>query len=1275
VGPDDDKRVTEDTDVVEEQLGPSASTGLHEPLDLDLADAYSAILESLGEGLVVYDRKGEVLHHNSAAERILGPAEHLACLAGLSGGAPLVLPDGTIVEPTAAGEATVPAMRTPASDVTVTITRPSGEVRWLSVSSVSVPGRDGTGPKALVVSLRDITATRRAERRVQLGFEQAALGFGFADWTGRFTEVNPALCALLGRTKDDLLGHTLGDFVSDNADRYYTSQITSADQERHSAELQFLRPDGNEVWLSLVTTLVREIGGESYWFEQLRDVSDRKDAELALEQLALYDTLTGLPNHSLLKDRVNLALNRAEQNSARVAVVLMGIDRFSVVTDSLGHSAADAVLAQFGANLQTAVPDLTVARVGGDVFAAVVEGAGAVASTVEWAQRQFSAPGLHRFEVDGSELYITFSTGIALSGPGANAEDLLRNADVAMSRAKEAGGAKVVAFEERDLEAVRDRLALETDLRHAIAEGQIQVVYQPVVRTDNHRIIGAEALARWHRPGHGEVSPEAFVPVLAALGLAGELTSHVLRTACDQLARWKNYGKVADDFRVSVNLCAEDLTNPGLAEEVGHVLATSGLEPGLLALEVTETGLVSDTEAALKCLRDIRRLGVHLAVDDFGTGYSSLSYLNMFPVEVVKIDKSFVSGLGRDADATTLVRGVLSLTRALGLTAVAEGIEDEIQLDALRRLGCSLGQGYLWSRPVPPEEFPGGFNMPPAPDPEALLALAPPGPQVTDRDQQLGWAVLDALPTALAVIGTDGTILATNLSWKHLVVENGRVPSYHSVGANYLAVCEQSHGPRAAEATLAARGLRAVLAGERDAFTLEYDANDDGKARRFLVLISPVASRAGGAVVAHLDITERHAAEQALAESEERFHSIFDQAPLGIFRLSVDGRIVDANPALCKILGRVPQELHGALPSDLFEERVEFPESGGAHDRTEGPRYARYRARQPDGGVRVVQVNDVVAADGKGGSHTLVATVEDITERLRLAEDLRRAQEMEALGRLAGGIAHEINTPTQFISDNLTFLTIAWPAVASALAALRSLGARLRAGDAPGDIATMADELCEEADFDFIEAEVPAALSQSQEGLERVATIVRAMKAFGHPDNNDPEPTDINRLVSNTITVARNELKYVADVVTDFGDLPTVVCYQGAVGQVVLNLLVNAAYAVGKDRDTAASLGQIDVKTWVNAAHACISVTDTGPGIPPVVLPHIFEPFFTTKPLGQGTGQGLAMAWATIVERHKGRIDVITSEAGTSFVVMLPLGRLGEGPKALEPMAGASANG
>jgi C4-dicarboxylate-specific signal transduction histidine kinase len=223
----------------------------------------------------------------------------------------------------------------------------------------------------------------------------------------------------------------------------------------------------------------------------------------------------------------------------------------------------------------------------------------------------------------------------------------------------------------------------------------------------------------------------------------------------------------------------------------------------------------------------------------------------------------------------------------------------------------------------------------------------------------------------------------------------------------------------------------------------------------------------------------------------------------------------------------------------------------------------------------------------------------------------------------------------------------------------------LREGGAPDDVAATLEQGCQEADLDFVRAEVPTALSQSKEGIERVATIVRAMKAFGRPDPSEPEPMDINRVVTYALTMARNERKYVAEVTTDLGPLPTVSCFPGAIGQVVINLVVNAAYAVGESRDRTGERGEIKVKTWSEGDRVALSVSDTGPGIPPDVLPRIFQPFFTTKPFGRGSGQGLAMAWATVVDRHAGRIEVATSGAGTTFKITIPVAGPIGGPEAL----------
>jgi PAS domain S-box-containing protein len=389
-----------------------------------------------------------------------------------------------------------------------------------------------------------------------------------------------------------------------------------------------------------------------------------------------------------------------------------------------------------------------------------------------------------------------------------------------------------------------------------------------------------------------------------------------------------------------------------------------------------------------------------------------------------------------------------------------------------------------------------------------------------------------------------------------------------------------------------------------------------------------------------------------LAQSEARFRDIFDQVPVGIVRVDPADRILQANQEFCRIVGVAPSELLGNPRSSIFVDDHDSPGTpedplpeGSADERS-----ALRRIRRPDGGYRLTRVRDVLVSDQDGNRRVTLATLSDVTDQVRLSEELRRAQEMEALGRLAAGIAHEINTPTQFILDNLSFLTDMWEGLSRLVDTSMQAAQRLREGSDPEEIASLLATAITDGDLGYAQSEVPTALAQSQEGTRRVASIVKAMKAFGHPDQDRPESTDINQMIQDTLTVARGELKYSADVTTDLASLPIVSCYRGAMSQVILNLLVNASHAV----QDSAHRGRITIRTSFDGTAAQIEVADNGPGIPSEILPKIFQPFFTTKPVGQGTGQGLALAWSTVVERHKGTIDVSSSPSGTTFTIRIP---------------------
>ncbi|MEA2141987.1 MAG: hypothetical protein QOI64_417 [Solirubrobacteraceae bacterium] len=413
---------------------------------------------------------------------------------------------------------------------------------------------------------------------------------------------------------------------------------------------------------------------------------------------AFNDSLTGLANRALFLDRLEQALVRAQRARRSVTVLYLDVDRFKLVNDSLGHVAGDALLVAVADRIKRAVRGAeTVARLGGDEFAVLLEDVDSEDAAVRVADRigaALEAP----LEAGEREVTVTASIGIA-SGDG-SADELVRDADVAMYRAKAAGKGRYQVFEPSMHADAVARLELEADIQRAVARGEFVVHYQPIVALEDGRILGVEALARWEHPERGLVSPCAFIPVAEETGLIVPIGDMVLRAACRQTALWQAALGDSQPLAVSVNLAARQLARPALTDIVRTAMDDARLAPGTLLLELTETVLMQDTDATIAQLRSLKELDVRIAVDDFGTGYSSLRYLQRFPIDILKIAKPFVDGVADHGDEAIMARTIIDLSRNLGLATIAEGIEHEEQAAALRGLGCSLGQGYLYSRPL-----------------------------------------------------------------------------------------------------------------------------------------------------------------------------------------------------------------------------------------------------------------------------------------------------------------------------------------------------------------------------------------------------------------------------------------------------------------------------------------------------------------------------------------------------------------------------------------------
>ena len=471
-----------------------------------------------------------------------------------------------------------------------------------------------------------------------------------------------------------------------------------------SIELPIRRADGRVCQAELTITNLLDDPNVGALVLNTRDITDRKELENQLVHEAFHDALTNLANRALFSDRVDQALRRRDRDEHPIAVLFLDLDGFKEVNDSRGHAAGDELLTQVADRLRASVrPEDTVARFGGDEFAILADVDSDGNNDAEAVARRVIEQIGMPFLVDGNELHVSVSIGIAYGGPHAeNGGQLMRNADLAMYRAKAAGAGQYALYHPEMHTALVDRLQLATDLRRGLDEGEFSLFYQPTIDLESGVIIGFEALARWEHRTRGSIQPSEFIPLAESTGLIRPLGTWVLREACRQVMEWSPGDN--RPLSISVNVSARQLDQPDFIAVVTAALTDSGLPAHRLCLEMTESVLMEDTENVLIILNGLKQMGIRLAIDDFGTGYSSLSYLHRFPFDVLKIDKSFVDRLHSPSGEMTLARTIVQLGQGLGVTTVAEGLEHFEQFMALRRIGCEVGQGFYFSRPVPAEE-------------------------------------------------------------------------------------------------------------------------------------------------------------------------------------------------------------------------------------------------------------------------------------------------------------------------------------------------------------------------------------------------------------------------------------------------------------------------------------------------------------------------------------------------------------------------------------------
>ncbi len=561
-------------------------------------------------------------------------------------------------------------------------------------------GRDARTP------ISHTSTGHESEERFRSAFDYAAIGMALVSAEGRWLQVNHSLCRLLDYTERELqmtdlltvIHHDDTGAIFEHIKRLVKGQLPV-----FQVELRLRHKQGREVWVLASVSLASQNQNQPlHLIFQMQDITDRKLAEEQLQHDAFHDALTGLPNRAMFLDHLRLAIARMQRREGiGFAVLYLDVDRFKVINDSLGHTVGDQLLNGIARRLENTLrPGDTVARLGGDEFILLIEelhGEVEAISVAERIQKELQVA----FDLSGREVFATVSIGISSSWTSyLNPEDIVRDADTAMYRAKQHGKARHEIFDGEMHRHATSVLQLETDMRHALERGEFYVHYQPIVELADFKLRGFEALLRWQHPERGYISPVEFIPIAEETGLIIPLGEWILREACAQMNRWQKIFPADPPLSVSVNLSSKQFIQQDLIKQVARIITETGIDPKGLKLEITESMVMDNVETAIEMLKQLRALGLKLSIDDFGTGYSSLSYLHRFPVNTLKIDRSFVTRMADNSENLEIVRTIITLAQTLGMDVVAEGVEKQEQLTMLRDLGCENGQGYFFSKPV-----------------------------------------------------------------------------------------------------------------------------------------------------------------------------------------------------------------------------------------------------------------------------------------------------------------------------------------------------------------------------------------------------------------------------------------------------------------------------------------------------------------------------------------------------------------------------------------------
>ncbi|OQW95304.1 MAG: hypothetical protein BWK79_02890, partial [Beggiatoa sp. IS2] len=591
------------------------------------------------------------------------------------------------------------------------LTRADNTPQWLDINRI--PLHDSNGQIiGLLYSFEDITDRKRVEEKLRQAakiLENSTEAILITDAQVKIISVNQSFTQITGYSEIEALGKTPAQILKSgkHSPDFYEAMWQSIWKIGYwEGEIWNRRKSGElyPEWLHITVIKDETEQWVTHYLAIFSDITHHKQTEQRLIYLSHYDNLTGLPNRTLFYERVSRALQRAQQHHQLVAVMFLDLDRFKYVNDTWGHAVGDLLLIKVAHRLAGIISENdTVARLGGDDFAIVLENLKNSEEAIFIAQRILETM-VTAFDLNDYETFITTSIGISLYPNDADdVETSLKNADAAMYRAKEKGKNNYQFFTPQMNAATHQRLLLETQLRHALDRDELMLYYQPQIHLATGQIVGAEVLLRWQNPKMGVVSPRIFIPLAEETGLIVKIGEWVLHQACLQHQKWRNRGHPI--LRIAVNLSSRQFKQENLMNSIVQILENTYMDPNLLELELTESMLMQDADNSIKILHQLKEMGIQLAIDDFGTGYSSLSYLRRFPIDKLKIDKSFMVDIPVNQDDMAIIRAIVALARTLNLTVIAEGVETKQQLAFLKSLRCDEIQGFFYSRPLPAEEF------------------------------------------------------------------------------------------------------------------------------------------------------------------------------------------------------------------------------------------------------------------------------------------------------------------------------------------------------------------------------------------------------------------------------------------------------------------------------------------------------------------------------------------------------------------------------------------